>query len=60
MVNKHNKKYKAITCEVLELLAKHGLNVEEIEFVANYAVHTAKAVSLVTQPKLEDMQALLR
>lgn len=60
MVNKYDKKYKAITREVLELLAEYGLTVEEIEFVTNYAVHTAKAVASVTQPKLEDMLALLR
>ena len=57
---KPDKKYKAITCEIIEILAKHGLTVEEVEFVTDYAKVTFKSAASLTQPKLEEIRNLLK
>ena len=59
-MNKLDPKYKAITCEVVELLAKHGLTVEETEFVVDYAKSVIRSTASVTQSELEEIRNLLK
>lgn len=59
MVNKWDKKYKAIAREVVEILAKHGLTVELAIWVLKLAMGAYTRAGEVKVPTPQEIHDLL-
>lgn len=59
-MNKFDKKYKAIACELVEQLCKNGLTVEESIWTLKIATGAYESVAAVKVPTPQELCNLLK